>query len=59
MQDERECVVRTENYERVSVSRYDKDFWIHVMHRNGTSFFALNKEQIEQLIAGLQKILSN
>jgi hypothetical protein len=59
MQDERECVVRTENYERVSVSRYDKDFWVHVMHRNGTSYITLNREQIEQFIAGLQKILSN
>jgi hypothetical protein len=59
MQDERECVVRTENYERVSVSRYDKDFWIHVMHRHGTSYITLNREQIEQFIAGLQKILSN
>jgi hypothetical protein len=56
---DREVVVKTDDYERLSMSRYDKDFWVHMMHRRGSSHITLTREQIEKLVAGLQRLLED
>jgi hypothetical protein len=55
---DREVAVKNDDYGRLSVSRYDKDFWVHMMHRHGTAHVTFTREQIEQLVAGLQRLLA-
>jgi hypothetical protein len=46
-----------ENYGRLSASEHDEGVWFHLLHRYGTAHAVLTREQVEQLIVGLQKIL--
>lgn len=55
---DREVAIKTDDYERLSVSRYDKDFWVHMLHQRGTAHITLTREQIEELVEGLQRILA-
>jgi hypothetical protein len=55
---EKEVSIGLENYGRLSASEHDDGVWFHLLHRYGTAHTVLTREQVEQLIAGLQKILS-
>jgi len=55
---EKEVSIGLENYGRLSASEHDEGIWFHLMHRYGTAYTVLTREQAEQLVAGLQKILS-
>jgi hypothetical protein len=55
---EKEVSIGLENYGRLSASEHDEGVWFHLLHRYGTAHTVLTREQAEQLIAGLQKILS-
>jgi len=55
---EKEVSIGLENYGRLSASEHEEGVWFHLLHRYGTAHTILTREQVEQLIAGLQKILS-
>jgi hypothetical protein len=55
---EKEVNIGLENYGRLSASVHEEGVWLHLLHRYGTAHTVLTREQAEQLIAGLQKILS-
>lgn len=55
---EKEVSIGLDNYGRLSASEHDDGVWFHLLHRYGTAHTVLTREQAEQLIAGLQKILS-
>ena len=55
---EKEVSIGLENYGRLSASEHEEGVWFHLLHRYGTAHTILTREQVEQLVAGLQKILS-
>jgi len=55
---EKEVSIGLENYGRLSASEHDEGVWFHLLNRYGTAHTILTREQVEQLVAGLQKILS-
>jgi hypothetical protein len=55
---EKEVSIELENYGRLSASEHEEGIWFHLMHRYGTAYTVLTRQQTEQLVAELQKILS-
>jgi hypothetical protein len=55
---EKEVSIGLENYGRLSASEHEEGVWLHLLHRHGSAHTILTREQAEQLVMGLQKILS-
>jgi hypothetical protein len=53
-----EVCIKLENYGRLSASEHEEGVWLHLLHRYGAAHTVLTREQAEELVAGLQKILS-
>jgi hypothetical protein len=54
-----EFSIKTEENGTLSVSGYDEEsIWFHLMHKNGTAYTILTRDQTEVLIVGLQRTLS-
>ena len=59
MTDEIETSISTEAGVRVSVNEWDDGgVWLHLSMRSGSAYTALTKDEAQQLLAGLQAILS-
>jgi hypothetical protein len=59
MTNEIEVSVKTEHGVRVSVSEWDDNgAWMHLQGRNASMSTVLTREEAQQLLAGLQAILS-
>ena len=53
-----ETIIRTENGTRLSIDQWDDGaVWLHVSGRQFTTHFVLSREEAEQAVAGLQRIL--
>jgi hypothetical protein len=55
---ENKVSIGLENYGRLTASEHEEGVWLHLLHRYGTAYTVLTREQAEELVAGLQKILS-
>ena len=52
-------IIRTVDGKRVSVSQWDDGgAWLHMQLHGSTAYTALTREEAEQLLQGLQSILS-
>ena len=59
MENEIETVIKTEDGIRVSIDSWDNGgAWLHMSMRHGTAAAVLTRSEAEQLLAGLQLILS-
>jgi len=57
MNDELETYVRTPHGVTVSVSEWDDGgAWINLVHRHGSAYAGLTRDEAKQLLAGLQAI---
>ena len=57
MSDELETYVRTPHGVTVSVSEWDDGgAWINIVHRHGSAYTGLTRDEAKQLLAGLQAI---
>jgi hypothetical protein len=54
-----ETVIKTEEGTKVSVSQWDDGgAWLHLAMRHGTSYVVLTRNEAQQMLAGLQAVLS-
>jgi hypothetical protein len=54
-----ETIIRTVNGNRVSVSQWDDGgAWLHMQLHGSTAYTALTREEAQQMLEGLQSILS-
>ena len=59
MKQEIETIISTEHGVRVSVSEWDDDgAWLHLQGRNANMSTVLTRAEAQQLLVGLQAILS-
>jgi len=59
MSQEIETIISTENGVRVSVSEwYDGCVWLSLINRGSSAYTSLTRAEADQLLAGLQAILS-
>jgi hypothetical protein len=59
MSEELETSVRTQDGGRLSLSEWDEGaVWLHLSFRGGTSHTIIDREEAQQLLAGLQAILA-
>ena len=59
MKEEIETYINTEHGVRVSVSEWDDDgAWLHLQGRNANMSTVLTRAEAQQLLVGLQAILS-
>lgn len=54
-----ETIIKTEDNVRVSIDSWDNGgAWLHLSMRHGTACTALTRDEAQQLLAGLQLILT-
>ena len=59
MSEELETSVKTQNGGRLSVSEWDEGaVWFHLSFQGGTAHTIIDREEAQQLLAGLQAILA-
>jgi hypothetical protein len=56
--EEIETIFKTETGIRVSVSEWEDGAYLHFGYRHGTLGVAMNRTEAEQMLAGLQALLS-